>query len=88
MLDRVVSLHPSVLFVIRFYAEQPPGYDGDSVVMLNLNDSDPTVLNNASNAASLEMNSLTEEWVSRASTGLSTMLTYLDREYENPALVV
>ena len=42
MLDRVVSLHPQVLFVIRFYAEQPPGYTGDNVLMLNLTDGDPT----------------------------------------------
>jgi hypothetical protein len=53
-------------------------YDGDSVVMLNLTDADPTVLNNETNAASLEINSLTEEWVARASDGMTTMLTYLD----------
>lgn len=78
MFDRVIELHPQALFVIRFYAQQP---EFESIVMLNLNNSEPTILNNQSNLMGDDMNSITEDWVASAAAKLTTMLTYLDQQF-------
>ena len=83
MLDRVVELHPQVLFIIRFYAQQTDTTGtADTVVMLNLTDGNATVLGNSTtNTLKQDMNSLTESWEASASAKLATMLTYLDSMY-------
>jgi hypothetical protein len=77
MMDHVVALHPSALFMIRFYAQQyEPTFE--DMVLLNLTDGDPQ---NLENASYFTTNSLSLEWEKSAAMRMTTMLEYLDRLY-------
>ena len=79
--DRIVALHPRVLFIIRFYAFQPD--IGENMVLLNMTDGNATDMSNVSNTLidGAAMNSLTIEWETKAVDKMTTMLKYLDNEY-------
>ena len=79
--DRIVHLHPRVLFIIRFYAFQPD--ISENMVLLNMTDGNATDMSNVSNTLTdgAVMNSLTLEWEAKAIEKMTTMLKYLDKEY-------
>ena len=80
LLDRVITLHPKVLFIIRFYAQQPD--NAHDIVLRNLTDDGSVSLgNNISGTGPGMMNSLTKAWEASAVSKLKVMLRYLDSEY-------
>lgn len=79
--DRIIRLHPNVLFIIRFYAFQPSIHE--NMVLLNMtngNATDMAYMNGTLTDGAL-MNSLTLEWEASAAEKMTTMLNYLDRQY-------
>ena len=82
LLDRVLVLHPTALFIIRFYAQQPDMLM--DTVLLNLTDDGRVDLYNVTDPRFRGpgmMNSLTLEWERSAAAKLRLMLRYLDRVY-------
>ena len=78
LLDRVIRLHPKVLFIIRFYAQLPDNVH--KIVLRNLTDDGSISLGNISAGPGM-MNSLTKAWEASAVSKLKVMLRYLDSEY-------
>jgi hypothetical protein len=81
LFDRIIRLHPKVLFIIRFYAFQPTIHE--NMVFLNMTDGNATDMAymNATLRDGALMNSLTLQWEASAADQMTTMLRYLDREY-------
>lgn len=79
--DRIIRLHPKVLFIIRFYAFQPSIHE--NMVLLNMTNGNATDMRytNATLTDGGLMNSLTLQWEASAAEKMTTMLSYLDRQY-------
>jgi hypothetical protein len=75
--DRIIQLHPRVLFIIRFYAFEPD--IDENIVMMNMTDENATKLaDNATLTDGAVMNALTLEYEAAVVQKMTSMLRYLD----------
>ena len=93
-LDRAIELHPTIIFVLRFYAQQPdppPALPGPKPGVLGWGDLDDVVMSNGNgsfhmvcdsgNQYCTRMNSITSRWTSQGRSRIKAMLSYMDRQY-------
>ena len=79
VLDRIVRLHPKVVFIVRLYAQQPAL---PNMVMRNMTDGNATTLGPKTPMTDGGVvNSLTLEWEASAAHKLTVLLQYLDRQF-------